>query len=116
MIRNQLVAMIMALILSSLVTYPVEAIVTPRNNQIWHQDSMGVAGVAEDEDQFGTSLATGDFDGNGLADLAVGVPFEDFKGASGLVISNAGVVQVLYSYQFWQPFPPAVLNLLLLDN
>jgi hypothetical protein len=48
-------------------------------------------GVAADYDEFGVALATGDFDGNGSDDLAIGVPGEN----SGS-ISDAGAVQVLY--------------------
>ena len=41
-------------------------------------------------DAFGAALAAGDFDGNGVDDLAVGVPYED----SG--VANNGIVYVLY--------------------
>ena len=40
-----------------------------------HPASAG--GAAEDSDPFGFALAAGDFDNDGFADLAVGVPFED---------------------------------------
>jgi len=42
-------------------------------------------------DHFGGALATGDFDGSGTDDLAIGVPGEAFTGAAG-----AGMVTVLY--------------------
>ena len=42
-------------------------------NQLWTQNSAGVPGVSEHGDEFGASLATGDFGGDGHADLAVGV-------------------------------------------
>ncbi len=60
-------------------------------NQTWTQDSPGVVGVADTGDHFGQALATGDFNGDGFADLAIGVPYEDVDG-----ISNAGAVNVLY--------------------
>lgn len=44
-----------------------------------------------DEDHFGRALATGDFDGSGTDDLAIGVPGEDLGSADG-----AGMVTVLY--------------------
>ncbi len=51
---------------------------TGSRDQFWHQDSVNVPGGAEAGDQFGYSLATGDFNGedvNGksMCDLAVGV-------------------------------------------
>jgi hypothetical protein len=60
-------------------------------DQLWHQDSSGIEGTAEAEDEFGTILAAGDFNGDGHEDLAIGVPGEDLGS-----ITSAGVVQVLY--------------------
>jgi serine protease len=48
------------------------------------------AGAAEAHDRFGSALAAGDFNADGFADLAVGVPDED----SG-TIADVGVVNVL---------------------
>jgi hypothetical protein len=50
-------------------------------NQLWHQDSYGILGVAEAWDLFGFTLAAGDFDGDGFADLAVGAPLEGIGSA-----------------------------------
>jgi len=61
------------------------------NNELWSQNSPGLQGTAEEEDQFGEALAAADFDGDGYDDLAIGVPWEDL-----LSISNAGAVHVLY--------------------
>lgn len=49
------------------------------------------AGVIESGDQYGAALASGDFNGDGFADLAVGSPFEDVG-----AISNAGAVVINY--------------------
>jgi hypothetical protein len=58
------------------------------------QDISGVEGAAETGDQFGRSLATGDFNNDGKDDLAVGIPFEDL---SSNTAADAGAVQVFYS-------------------
>jgi hypothetical protein len=58
--------------------------------QVWSQDSAGIGGGAEAGDQFGASLAAGDFDGDGRDDLAVGVPFEDLNG------TDTGAVNIIY--------------------
>jgi hypothetical protein len=60
-------------------------------NQYWHQDSVGIEDAAEEGDWFGRTVASGDFNGDGLSDLAVGVRYEDV----GTVV-DAGAVNVLY--------------------
>jgi hypothetical protein len=59
--------------------------------QFFSQDTGGVLGAAETEDGFGSALGVGDFDNDGFADLAVGVPSEGFG-----AVSQAGAVNVLY--------------------
>ncbi|MEM7082845.1 MAG: dockerin type I domain-containing protein [Pseudomonadota bacterium] len=61
------------------------------NDQEWTQDSSGIEGASETNDFFGAALATGDFDGDGYDDLAIGVPEENLTGAV-----NAGAVAVLF--------------------
>jgi hypothetical protein len=65
-------------------------------NQFWHQDVAGIEDINETGDGFGEQLATGDFNGDGRDDLAIGVPFEDLGGAANSGIQNAGVVEVIY--------------------
>lgn len=50
-------------------------------------------GVAEDDDAFGLVLTAGDFDGDGVDSLVVGIPYEDLSGEtdSGLVGVITGV-------------------------
>lgn len=53
------------------------------------QDTPGVPGAAEPEDAFGWHLAVGDFDGDGLADLAAAASYETLGGnygAGGVVV------------------------------
>lgn len=59
-------------------------------NQGWTQNSTGISGTAESFDDFGSSLAAGDFNGNGRTDLAIGVPGEGLGTATG-----AGMVNVI---------------------
>ncbi|MFV5991938.1 FG-GAP and VCBS repeat-containing protein [Streptomyces sp. NPDC056231] len=54
------------------------------------QNSAGVPGASEDEDHFGAAIAAGDVNGDGYADLAVGVPGEDLAGKR-----EGGMVTVL---------------------
>lgn len=56
-----------------------------------HQDSPGLADQAEAGDGFGQVLAVGDLNGDGDADLAIGIPLEDISSAT-----DAGAVQVIY--------------------
>jgi hypothetical protein len=60
-------------------------------NQLWSRASDGVLGDPSEGDRFGHSLAVGDFDGTGFADLAVGAPGTDVSGKT-----DAGSVNVLY--------------------
>ncbi len=66
--------------------------------QLWYQDVIEAPVYAPQDpseagDCFGRSLATGDFDGDGYDDLAIGVPFED----DGTSKQDAGMVHVLFS-------------------
>jgi len=61
----------------------------------WHQDIADIADTAEVDDGFGTALASGDFDGDGYDDLAIGVPEED-RSAFGTDYIDAGLVNVVY--------------------
>jgi hypothetical protein len=65
---------------------------TPAGNLLWDESFVG--GASETGDQFGRTLAAGDFDGDGRDDLAIGSPFEDL--GIGNSIPSAGQVSVLY--------------------
>ena len=65
---------------------------TPINEselEIWSQDDLD--GTSEPGDNFGWSVAAGDFNNDGWDDLAIGVPKENIIGTE-----NEGVVNVLY--------------------
>ncbi|MEV5979088.1 FG-GAP-like repeat-containing protein [Streptomyces sp. NPDC052114] len=54
------------------------------------QDTAGVPGVGEEGDEFGSSISAGDVNGDGFADIAVGVPGEDIE-----TTADAGSVVLL---------------------
>jgi hypothetical protein len=64
---------------------------TEAGNQVWHQNSSGVRGEVDAGDNFGETLAVGDFDGDACDDLAIGSPGENLGS-----IVDAGMVHVLY--------------------
>jgi len=67
-------------------------------DQLLRQGVDGIADSFEESDQFGWSLAVGDFDNNGIHDLAIGAPGETFEGVGpgGSDIASGGMVHVLY--------------------
>jgi hypothetical protein len=79
---------------------------TGTGSQVLTQDSPGVPDTAGSGDTFGVALASGDFDNDGFADLAVGVELEDVDGAD-----DVGGVNVLHGSaggpdRFRQPVLP----------
>jgi hypothetical protein len=65
--------------------------VTILNARVFHQKMHGIIGLAEANDDFGFSLATGDFNMDGFYDLAVGVPYDDLNG-----LYEVGGVNIFY--------------------
>ncbi|HEX8802608.1 MAG TPA: hypothetical protein VF743_00405 [Acidimicrobiales bacterium] len=70
---------------------------TTTGSQVLHQNVGDIGSTAEPGDAFGWAFGTGDFDGDGLVDLAVGVPFESVgtvpqAGAVNVIFGSAGVV------------------------
>jgi hypothetical protein len=65
------------------------------------EDDLG--GAPEEEDHFGRVLATGDWNGDGATDLAIGVPGDDPDG-----IGSAGGVYVRYGNDAEPPVPGAM--------
>ena len=62
-------------------------------NQFWRQGHEGLKDIAEDLDYFGSwSLSSGDYNGDGNDDLAIGVPSEKIAGET----LTVGKVHVIY--------------------
>ncbi len=64
--------------------------------ELWHQGSPGVLDDAETGDQYGWSMIAGDFDGDAIDDLAVGVHFEDLPCGDAAWCRSVGAVNILY--------------------
>jgi hypothetical protein len=90
---------------------------TAAGSQFWTQDSTGVKDTAEAGDHLGSSMASGDYNGDGYEDLASGADFEAIG-----TLQKAGAVVVLYGSpvglqaggsngpddQFWSQNSPGV--------
>lgn len=75
------------------VIYGSKSGLSPNNpiaNQFWTQTAAKLK-VSQPGDHFGATLATGDFDNDGYADLAIGVAFDKINGKA-----EAGSVTILY--------------------
>jgi len=85
-----------------------------QGSQFLHQDVPSVEDQAEENDEFATSLTTGDFNGDGRDDLAVGIPFESIAD-----LAIAGAMHVFYGSgnglkvsndQFWHQDVPGIAD------
>jgi hypothetical protein len=84
------------------------------DDQFWHQDSSDILDSAEQGDHFGSGLSSGDFNGDGYDDLAIGAYFEDlepgmgfFNGAANVLYgSSSGITSA--GNQFWNQDSPGV--------
>ncbi|MCC6284081.1 MAG: FG-GAP repeat protein [Phycisphaerales bacterium] len=59
--------------------------------EYWHQNTPGIGGSNAGGDMFGSALGVGDFDGNLVQDLVIGIPSDNI-GAAG----DCGSVDVIY--------------------
>ncbi len=55
----------------------------------WHQDVTGIGGVREADNAYGSAVATGDLNGDGFDDLAIGIPGDrNTAGAIGVLFGS----------------------------
>ena len=73
------------------VLYGTDRGLSPKDDEVWTQDTRGILDSSEPTDVMGYTLAAGDFDNDGADDLAAGVIKEDLARTS-----NVGAVNVLY--------------------
>jgi YVTN family beta-propeller protein len=87
---------------------------TAAKNEIWYQGNNGILETAEQDDRFSNALAAGDFNNNGLDDLAIGVPNENIvnKGTIGIINVIYGTEYGLRSAsnQIWYPGNNGILE------
>ncbi len=62
---------------------------------VWNLDSNGIGGSATALDRLGESVSHGDYNNDGIQDLAIGIPNYDFE-FLGTTINNTGVVLIIY--------------------
>lgn len=90
---------------------------TETDFQWWSQDTSNIADSSEGGDFFGRSLTHGDYNGDGKADLGIGVPGEQIEFGGGVPNPDHGAVQVFYNdgsgisdlnNQFWYQNSPGL--------
>ncbi|HST82718.1 MAG TPA: FG-GAP and VCBS repeat-containing protein [Kineosporiaceae bacterium] len=77
--------------------------------QFWTQDSPKVVGESEISDQFGAALAVAEMTGDDYADLIIGVPGENGRGAVQILRGSAAGITATGS-RFWSQASTGVLD------
>lgn len=80
-------------------------------DQLFTEDSPDVDGSSEEDDRFGSALAAGDFNGDGIDDIAIGVPGEDVD-----AVVDAGSSNIIYGSTLSGLSPTAVLPDMVLNQ
>ncbi|MCH9650454.1 MAG: integrin alpha [Deltaproteobacteria bacterium] len=80
------------------------------HSQLFTQNSPGIPGVAESDDEFGSTLVVGDFNLDLIDDLAVGAPREDIgniidAGAAAIIFGGPDGLDGSTSIEVLDPFP-----------
>ncbi|MFE7132367.1 FG-GAP and VCBS repeat-containing protein [Streptomyces sp. NPDC057638] len=80
---------------SVVVLYGSKTGVSVANRQIIDQDTPGVPGTSENSDRFGGQAIVGDYDGDGITDLAISADGEDMSFGS-VYRRNAGQITIVW--------------------
>ncbi len=80
---------------AAMVLYGSPTGLSSTNRKLITQNTAGVPGTAESVDWFGHASTSGDFDGDGYADLAVSAPREGYE-SGGTTWTDAGTVTLLW--------------------
>ncbi len=75
-------------------------------NQVLTQNSIGVPDTVEQGDLFGASLFSGDFNGDGITDIAIGAPYEFTSQGPG--VASQGAIHILFGSRDRVVTTPAV--------
>lgn len=86
-------------------------------DQLWHQGATAIENWPEMRDSFGYVVTGGDYNGDGYADLAVGVPLEsitttsEYSGAVNVIYgSPTGLSATFVPNQFWSQNSPGIAD------
>ncbi len=74
------------------IVYGTPSGLSSSGTDFFHQDSPGVVDSVGSRDRYGEVLVSGDFDDDGYADLAIGIPLDNFDDDHG----NSGKVHIMY--------------------
>ena len=75
-----------------LYTDPSTGLLAAAGSKYYNQSTPGIHGIPESADNFGNAVATGDFNADGVDDVAIGVQFENLGSKH-----SAGAIHILYS-------------------
>lgn len=87
---------------SALVLYGSSSGLTARGVQHWYRGSAGIQGKLVTGASFGYSLAAADFGRGPFADLAIGAPFDRFKGTVNILFGSGKGLTAVGNAFIWQ--------------
>ncbi len=93
------------------------------SSAIWNLDTINIIGESDSIDRLGEAVSHGDYNGDGIDDLAIGIPNYDFQ-LFNITLNNTGTVLIIYGsisglstsneqflFQTFETEPPNLENL-----